>query len=297
MQCTRCGHKAVYHQRSSGQKLCEEDFLRYFDKKASRVLLREKVIGRGEKVGVALSGGKDSVTVLNLMAKISEKLDLEVHAIAVDEGIVGYRPPSLVRAELACDILDIPFHVVSFKDFFDTTLDEMMAKGDLGACTYCGVLRRKLLNEKARHLGLDVLATGHNLDDEVQAVMMNYIRGDVARLVRLGKTDGGGNLVKRIKPLREFPEKEVALYALLQGFDVAFDECPYTGNSFRYGVRDFINNLEKENPGIKFSILKGYGKILPLIAGYDGGAISSCEKCGEPSSGSLCKACELTESL
>jgi uncharacterized protein (TIGR00269 family) len=256
-------------------------------------MLKYDMIKRGEGMGVGLSGGKDSIATLFILNKLAKKLNLELCAIAIDEGIAGYRDKTLKAASSFCSGYNIPLHVVSFKETLGYTLDEMAGDNDLKACTYCGVFRRKLLNEKARELNLDKVATGHNLDDEVQVILMNYIRGDVERLVRLGRSINHEGFVRRVKPLVEMPEKEVALYAILKNFDVAFEECPYVVGSFRIGIRDFINDLEKNNAGIKYSILRGYQEILPFVMKYRSKDIKECKICGGPTSQELCKTCKL----
>lgn len=292
MQCTKCRGKAVYHRRYSGQRFCKEHFLQYFEEKVRKTIQKYKMIERGEKIGVALSGGKDSIATLSILNELGKKLDVDICAIAIDEGIEGYRNDTLKSVKSFCAERDIPLHIVSFEDRFGTTLDEIMRQ-EKNACTYCGVLRRRILGEKPRELGVDKLATGHNLDDEVQAIMMNYIRGDIERLVRLKHSLSHEKFIPRIKPLSEMPEKEVALYALLREFPVSFAECPYSLGTFRAGIRDFINELEKNNAGIKFSILKGYQKLLPYLELKK--AMHECEICGEPASQKICKTCLLVE--
>ncbi len=290
--CSRCEKKAVYFRRYSGQRFCKKHFLQYFEEKVRKTIQKYKMIERGEKIGVALSGGKDSITTLSVLNKLSKKLDLEICAIAVDEGIRGYRSATIKSARSFCSEQNIPLHIVSFRRRFGTTLDKIMRQ-EKNACTYCGVLRRRLLSEKARELRLDKLATGHNLDDEVQAIMMNYIRGDIERLARLKRSLLNKKFMPRIKPLSEMPEKEVALYALLREFPVSFAECPYSLGTFRAGIRDFVNGLEKNNAGIKFSILKGYQKLLPYLELKT--AMHECELCGEPTSQKICKTCSLVK--
>lgn len=291
--CTKCREKAVYHRRYSGQRFCREHFLQYFESKVGKTIQKYKMIERGEKIGVALSGGKDSITMLSLLNGLGKK-NLEICAIGVDEGIKGYRNATIKSASSFCSERNIPLHIVSFRKRFGTTLDKMMRQ-EKNACTYCGVLRRRVLSEKARELGMDKLATGHNLDDEVQAIMMNYIRGDVERLVRLKRSLSHEKFMPRIKPLSEMPEREVALYALLRDFPASFAECPYSLGTFRAGIRDFINELEKNNAGIKFSILKGYQKLLPYLELKI--AMRECEICGEPTSQKICKTCLLVKAL
>ncbi|MEE9594049.1 MAG: TIGR00269 family protein [Candidatus Hydrothermarchaeales archaeon] len=293
MRCVKCKEKAVYHRRYSGQMLCKEHFLEYFERKV-RKNIRKIGIKRGDSIGIGLSGGKDSMSTLQMLWKSSKKIGFELTCIGVDEGIDGYREETLAVAKAFTGELDVPFEVVSFKETYGRTLDEMADNGN--ACTYCGVLRRRLLNEKARKLGMDKLATGHNLDDEVQAVMMNYLRGDVERLIRLGNPISGDGFVGRIKPLSEMPEKEVALYSLLTNLGSSSSECPYS-QSFRSTTRDFINQLEKANPGIKFSVMRGYEKLSPHLKSYSRSELLKCSNCGEPSSQEVCNACKILKTL
>lgn len=295
LRCDRCSEDAVYLRRYSGQRMCREHFLDYFEQKVIRTVKKERMLRRGDIVGVGVSGGKDSLTTLHMLKNLERELDLEVHAIAVDEGVEGYRAETLEAADAFCRKEGIPLHVVSFKSGLGFTLDEVDKKRS--PCTYCGVFRRRLLNDAGIKLGLDKLATGHNLDDEVQAIMMNYISGDIERIARYGSGAGKHGLVQRIKPLAEMPEKEVALYALFRDLGASFKECPYAGGALRSMVRDWINALEKDHPGIKFSILAGSRKMQPLLKTGASKELRKCEKCGAPSSGSVCKACLLLEEI
>lgn len=295
--CDRCSEKAICSRRYSGQNFCKEHFIEYFENKVQKTLIKYQMIERNTKIAVGLSGGKDSITCTFILKGLEEKLGIQVSAILIDEGISGYRGRTIDTARKFCDEHKIPLMVLSFQDEIGHTLDSMVKKGEKNGCTYCGVFRRKLLNEAARGIGAVKLATGHNLDDEVQAIMMNYIRGDLDRLIRLSTTSKHRGFVPRIKPLMEMPEKEVALYTILKGFDISMDECPYARDSFRTGIRDFINNLEDQNPGIKFSILRGYQKIFPLIEKYELPPVGLCNKCGEPTSGDICKTCSLKKEI
>jgi uncharacterized protein (TIGR00269 family) len=292
--CDRCEGGAVYTRRSSGQRLCGTHFLSSFRERVRKGILREGRLRRGERIGVAVSGGKDSLATLHLLQEFSGDLSLSLEVLTVDEGIEGYRPLGVERVRRYCSRRGLSLHLLSFRDLFGRTLDEMVRQdGEKPPCSTCGVLRRRALNGKARELGLDRLATGHNLDDEIQTILMNYLRGDVERLLRLGRRTRKDGLVPRFRPLREVPEREVALYALLQGLPVGFEECPYSRRAFRNDVRAFLNRLERENPGIKYSLLRGYEKILPSLEGYRGKPIGLCSRCGEPSSGEVCQVCEL----
>lgn len=295
LRCDKCSERAVYLRRYSGQRFCREHFIEYFEGKVAKTIRKEKMVERGDKVGVGVSGGKDSLTTLFLLKKFSDKLGLEIHAIAVDEGVAGYREKTLSAARTFCAQHGLPLHTVTFKESFGVTLDTARGKGN--ACTYCGVLRRRLLNDKARELGLEKLATGHNLDDEVQAIMMNYLSGDLERIATYGSRERGADFVERIKPLAEMPEKEVALYAVLRGLMASFEECPYSAEGLRSKVRSWLNALEKNHPGIKFSILRGYRKMQPYFGDYTARELKHCRSCGEASAREVCKVCRLLEEI
>lgn len=297
MQCTRCRARAVYHRRYSGQAFCEEHFLSYLESKVHSTVKKHRMVGRGERVALGVSGGKDSLTMAYLLKKLEEKLDLELYAIAVDEGIPGYRDRTIENAKKFTGEMGLELEVVSFSEEYSMGLEEMVGKGEKTPCTYCGVFRREILNSRALALGADRLATGHNLDDESQAILMNYLKGDVERLERIGSTGGKKDLVQRVKPLMEVPEKEVALYSLLKNFPSEMEECPYAA-SFRIKVRDIINSLEEGSPGIKFSLLRGYQKILPhLQQGVSPPPLKNCASCSRTTSSRVCVSCRLKEEL
>ncbi len=193
--------------------------------------------------------------------------------------------------------------MVSYSDVFGKTLDEIsqisQEKDGPDTCTICGILRRSVLNQASRELGGDKLAIAHNLDDIVQTIMLNYLRGDMARLYRLRPKTGGDKkeFVPRIKPLREISEKEAAIYAMVQDFDIHSDECPYVGG-MRTEVRNFINKMEKNHPTTKYRILRMFDKIRPnLPVDLEDVQLSECKICGEPTTGDICRACELLDKI
>lgn len=288
-----CGKKAVYFRRYSGQKFCAKCFKKYFEKKFFEYI-RKKKIGREESIGVAVSGGKDSMVTLFLMQKLRKKLNIELKAILIDEGIAGYREDGIKKAKKTCKALDIELYIYSFNKMFGITIDETTRDEEIKPCSYCGVLRRKALNIAAKELELTRIATGHNLDDEAQAILMNYIKGDFERMARTEYAKPG--FVGRIKPISEFPEKEVLIYAIINKIDFSDLQCPYAGLSFRSKIRNFINELEEEHAGIKFSIVRGYARVLPYFK-VEVSKIKKCRLCNEPSSNEICNACRLLERI
>lgn len=301
MKCSKCDSVAVMSLRYSGHHLCADHFTDEFEQSVKDTILKGRMVEDGDRIAVAVSGGKDSTALLYVLDKIlADSLadrDVELFAITVDEGIIGYRDDTMKLARKVAGDLGIRQEIVSFKDEYGFDLDRAVQDGAM-PCTVCGVFRKNALNRAAKRLGATKVATGHNLDDESQSVMMNYLKGDMERLARFRPRRRQPGLVPRIKPLREIPEKEVALYGMVRGFYEESVECPYARLSFRSDVRDMMNRLEDLFPGTKRSTLEGYERVLELAgdrwAQMD---LSSCGICGEPCVKDICKACELEAKL
>ena len=179
---------------------------------------------------MAVSGGKDSLALLHILSKLKKYRPKTIlTAVTVDEGIVGYRDEALEIAAQTCKRLEIPHHVVSFKELYGFSLDEIVARArsrgetELTACAYCGVLRRKAINAGARKVGANKVATAHTLDDEVQTDLMNIFHGDIMRLAKEKPVTVEVHplLVQKIKPFCEIPENESALYAYVKKIRVS----------------------------------------------------------------------------
>lgn len=301
-ECSFCGRSAVYYQRSAGVYRCDRCLTDYVEKKFRNTISDYDLIESGEKVVAAVSGGTDSVTNLNLLGDFSNYKDVEILSLTIDEGIEGYRDESLPIARKNAGNLGIKHIVIGFEKVYGKTLDEMAEisreKNGPDVCTLCGVLRRSLLNQAARELGGDKLAVAHNLDDVTQTVLLNYLRGDMARLYRLGpKTKGKKGFVQRIKPLREITEKEIAIYSMLNDLGTHIDNCPYVGG-MRSEVRDFLNKMEENHPTTKYKILRMFDDIRPhLPVDFDDFSLTECEICGEPTTDTLCRPCQLLDKL
>jgi len=271
------------------------------ERKTKRELRRQMDLKeRSARIAVAVSGGKDSTVALHLIHKIlGERKDLDLCALTVDEGIDGYRDSSLPIVARACRKLGIEHLVVTFKELFGTTMDEIAGSSrKLSTCGYCGVLRRAAMNRAAKDWKATHLATGLNLDDTAQSILMNFSRGDVERLARLGPHKRVQNyLVPRIQPLRSVPESETLLYAVVNKLEFHDVECPYASEALRNSYRSVLSQLEDKYPGTRHSILRSYEEILPALEKlYPPAELGRCS-CGEPTMSEKCKACELLESL
>lgn len=289
MKCSRCKNKSIIELKYVGLALCKNCFIEYFEKRV-RKTAREGRFLKG-KIAVALSGGKDSTAVLYILGKIIKKNFI---AITIDGGIRGYDDKLLKNAKTLCKKLGIEHHIFSFREEFGYTIDDI-AKAKHG-CN-CGVFRRYLLNKKARELGASKLATGHNLDDEVESILMNMMRGDVARIVRGEGLAKNALFVPRIKPLQRCPENEVLLYAKLIFPKINFNiVCPYKKDVLRGSIKKMIDELEEKHSGVKFQIYEGNKRIREaLLKTAKTGTLNECKLCGEVAAGDVCQACRLQE--
>ena len=304
MVCKKCEVEPVIILPNSNIKLCRSCFIKYFEKKVFKTIAKYNLVEEKDKIAVGVSGGKDSLSVLSLLNRFSQKKrNLDIVAIAIDEGIHGYREKTLDTLKKYCEKNNIDLHIFSYKNEFGYSLDEMLRtiKG-VNPCSICGVLRRYLLNVGAKKLNASKLATGHNLDDEAQSIMMNQFRNNVKLNARLGPKTGvieDESFVPRIKPLYLLTEKEVMTYAYLKGLTDNFIECPNAEDSYRAQVRDWINMLEEKNPGTKHSIVNSYLEIMPMLKKQfkDKKELRYCKQCNEPCSMEVCKVCQIRNQL
>ena len=295
MPCKICKIKPVIKIPNSPRIVCKKCFLEYFEKKVRRTIRVHKLIAKKDIIAIGLSGGKDSLTCLDILSRVVHDRKRLI-AITIDEGIKGYRNKTLKDAKKFCKENSINLKIFSYKKEFNYTLDEIIKILKVNPCMVCGVFRRYLLNKKSRELGADILATGHNLDDECQSIMMNQFKGNLGLSAKLGPKTGiiaHKKFIGRIKPLYFMTEKEVRAYAFLKNFEVNFTECPNSKNTFRSYVYDILNLLEDRNPGTKHSILQSFLEILPLLKErYKDREIKTCKQCSEPSAKEICRACE-----
>lgn len=254
------------------------------------------MIDKKDNIVVAISGGKDSVTMAYLLNKILSKQGRPIKALLIDEGIPDYRPTTVIDAIKFCKNENIELTIVSAKKEFKFGLTDALKKLKMNPCTICGTMRRYLLNKYARKLGATKIATGHNLDDEAQTILMNQYKGNVQLSAKLGPVTGvkeHKKFIRRIKPLYFMTEKEVTIYSTLKGFEVKYTECPNARNTFRSQVRDQLNLLENAFAGAKNGIINSFLEILPTLKSKEHRKIVECSKCQEPSARPVCGMCEL----
>ena len=293
MVCKNCVENPVISRRYSGEVLCKSCFFRSFEKNANKELRTQiNILATNSnfsigKIGVAISGGKDSTVALHILKSYAENRKIKLVGLSVDEGIEGYRSESINCAVRECRRLKIPIEIFSYKELIGMTLNELLKKHppDASPCSPCGILRRRSLHIMARNSSVDCLVLGHNLDDFSQTVLMNHSRGDILRLIRMAPHQHvQPRLVPRLLPLRRLPEQEVYLYSLLKEMNFYDGNCPFSYEAQRNIFRKILLELENRQPGTRHSLLNGMEKIREDMP--EPSSIPNCPTCGEPSGGS-----------
>lgn len=309
--CDKCRNPAIHHQIYSGRSMCGAHLADSVRKKASKALRQQLQIPKGKHttILVAISGGKDSAVLLErIHENLSKRRDVTIVAGCVDEGIEGYRPPSLECARELAESLGVRFETVSYPELGFKEMDQVVTKmaeikDRKAPCSYCGVFRRQGINHLAERVGADVIALGHNLDDMAQTIMMNMQNGDIERTLRLAPHTSTplAGMAPRIVPLRWIPEQEIHLYALHKNLPIHHEECPHGDGALRFRHRETIAMMEADVPGTRHGLLRMADDLKKLHASA-GGTFNTiepinCPECGQICSGSLCKACEMKKAI
>lgn len=305
-KCVKCGKPAKITLSYGPHRFCTEHFNEFFEKRVRKTMRKYRLIKSKEKIAVGVSGGKDSAVALYMMNKILRKGN-EIVAVLIDEGIPNYRDKALKVAVKNCEEWKIPYEISSFEELYGLTNIEIMKKiskhRELGtSCAFCGVLRRNALNKIALKIKADKIATGHNLDDETQSIVMNFFENDWKRMSRLGAMVGVKNFKEfapRIKPLYETPEEEIILFAEMNEINYYKGQCcPFRWMAKRNMFRKMLDEFEMKFPGTKYSILQSFQTIKPRIQDlYAGDELKTCKKCGNPSSSDVCQVCKQIEKI
>lgn len=299
--CDSCSiDRAILKRPKTGKATCQNCFFKSFEDEIHHTILSNGLFQRGDKVAIGASGGKDSTVLAYVMKALNERHDygLDLFLLSIDEGITGYRDDSLETVKRNKEQYGLPLKVVSYKELYGWTMDAIVQKIGLKSnCTFCGVFRRQALDRGAMMLGVDKIVTGHNADDIAETVLMNILRGDIARLRRCTAiTTGSEGAIPRSKPFKYTYEKEIVMYAYFKKLDYFSTECIYSPNAYRGHARAFLKDLESVRPSVIIDIIFS-GDSLSVKEAVKMPVQGKCKRCGYISSQELCKACLLLEGL
>ncbi|MBQ4616434.1 MAG: TIGR00269 family protein [Mailhella sp.] len=297
MKCTRCKAHAVVALPSHNAAFCPECFLDFFSKQIDKGIREHNLMTKQDKVLVALSGGKDS---LALMLELGRQ-GYDVTGLHIDLGIPESSPAARGVVERFCQKYGFPL-IVRDMTAEGLPIPEVKAKLRRPICSACGKIKRYFFNQTAREGGFTVLATGHNLDDEVARLTSNTLRWDSAYLSDQGPMlEDSDGFAKKVKPFWRVTEFETANYAFLMGIENHYAPCPYsTGASFST-LKSLWLELEDKMPGRKMDFYHGFlerGKpAFQSVEKQDSDILAPCPRCGYPTSADVCGVCRIREAL
>lgn len=297
---TKCGRDAILKRPKTGDTLCKDCFFLAFETEIHDTIVNGKLFEPGNKVAIGASGGKDSTVLAYVLKTLNErhKYGLDLFLLSIDEGITGYRDDSLKTVVQNRDDYGLPLKILSYEELYGWTMDSIVTEiGRKNNCTFCGVFRRQALDRGAAILGVDCIVTGHNADDIAETVLMNILRGDIARLQRCTSViTAGADSIMRCKPLKYAYEKEIVMYAYFKQLVYFSTECIYAPNAYRGYARAFLKDLEKMRPSSIIDIIHS-GEQLQVNDNVKMPERRNCIRCGFVSSQEICKACVLLEGL
>ncbi len=305
--CSKCNKgPSVYFRAYSGEHLCKKCFLHSIEEKAAKTISKYSMLKYGEKLAIGVSGGKDSLSLLYVMKKYFDDHGRDpddLVAVTIDEGIKGYRDESLEIVKEFCSNLQVQSKVLSYKSLFGVDMDDAMVlrpSEKMSSCSMCGTFRRRAIDLAAESAGADVVATAHNMDDQLQTFMINLLAGDVERIGWMyPQPIEYRNGLKKVKPFVEIYEREIAFYALQREIPFQSEECPYMDESIRTDLRQFFNGLEDEHPGIKYNAYRSMTKVSEKLRASLAGQTrtGSCRVCGRDATGDVCSVCKTASAL
>jgi cytoplasmic tRNA 2-thiolation protein 1 len=299
MNCDRCENIVVYSRKYSGENLCSSCFSNSIVQKTAKTISKYNMIQNGDIVGVAVSGGKDSLSLLHVLKKMSESHNFKIIAITIDEGIPGYRDEALEIVKNFCDKLGVEHRTYSYKDLFDLTLEESLELREnekTSSCSICGILRRRAIDFGAKDLNVDVIATGHNLDDVLQTFIINTLSGDTTKIGWMEPTISTTK-DRKIKPFYEIYENEIVFYAFTNEIPFQSEQCPHMNEGIRTEIREFLNSLERHHSGIKNSMYGSVMKLIQIVKDTNYKQRRICQKCGNQCTGEICSVCAMLVNL
>jgi uncharacterized protein (TIGR00269 family) len=285
--------------------LCKEHFLEWIPEQTERFIKKYKMFSREEKILVAVSGGKDSLSLWDILTRLGYHADGLYIALGIDEGI-NYSNESHRLTEKFANERGLKLHVVDIAKEYGKNLPELSVishRGQEKPCSVCGLAKRHEMNRIARDLGYEALATGHNLDDEAAVLFGNTLNWLSEYIVRQGpvlpaSSDG---LARKVKPLCRFYEREMTAYALMRGIEYIYDECPFAEGSQSIFYKEALNQLETARPGAKLTFYLSFLEAkergdLFIEKTPKAQSLHPCSKCGQSTSApDLCSFCRMIE--
>jgi uncharacterized protein (TIGR00269 family) len=296
MKCRKCGGAAVLELRRHNAAFCAPDFLEFFRNQVREAIRKYRMFERDEPVLVAVSGGKDSLALWDVLIHEGYRTT----GLYLDLGIFDYSVQSRARCETFAAGRGVPLLVRRVEEEVGAPVPVIKSVTRRPPCSGCGLSKRYLMNRVALDEGLPVVATGHNLDDEAATLFGSVMHWRTDALPRQSPAlpSTHPKLVRRVKPLYRLSERETAAYAFLRRIDYIVEECPFAIGATSIAHKETLNRLEDASPGAKHNFLFGFlDKARPAFERAEAVTLNECVRCGQVTTGTLCAFCKLADQV
>lgn len=296
MKCRVCRAPAIIEVRRHNAGFCAPCFLKHCRDQVSRAVEAYDMLRPDDRVLVAVSGGKDSLALWDVLMRLGYQVD----GLYLGLGIGSYSDQSGEYARAFAAARGARLVEVDLPGDYGYGIPGGSAAAHRAPCSACGLSKRHLFNQAALDGGYDVVATGHNLDDEAAVLFGNVLRWDVAYMGRQHPAlPGGGGFVRKVKPLIRLGERETAAYCVIEGIDYIVEECPMAEGNRHLGYKSALNEIEDRSPGSKAAFLFGFlDRIAPMMtatAEAEREGLHPCPGCGAPTVSEVCAFCKLVD--
>ncbi len=294
MKCRVCRSPAVVEVRRHNAGFCADCFCRHCREQVRRVIEDHAMIQPGDRVLVAVSGGKDSLALWDLLLDLGYRVD----GLYIGLGISDYSDESAGYARSYARRREARLREIDLPTAYGFDIEGAARATRRVPCSACGLSKRHLFNQAAMEGGYDVVATGHNLDDEAAVLFGNVLRWDVAYLGRqLPVLPASHGFAKKVKPLVRLSERETAAYCVLRGIEYIVEECPMAEGNKHLGYKGALDQVEAQSPGSKaafyLTFVERVSEWFSEAAEEDREGLHPCPGCGSPTTGELCAFCRL----
>jgi len=296
MKCRKCGEPAVLELRRHNAAFCAPDFLGFFRNQVREAIRKHRMFARDEHVLVAVSGGKDSLGLWDVLLDEGYRTT----GLYLDLGIFDYSVESKAKCEAFAARRGAPLLVASVAEAVGAPVPVIQAVTRRPPCSGCGLSKRYLMNRVALEHGMPVVATGHNLDDEAATLLGSVLHWQTEALARQSPAlpSTHAKLVRRVKPLYRLSERETAAYAVLRRIDYIVEECPFAKGATSIAHKEILSRMEDASPGTKHNFLFGYlEKARPAFERAEAVTLNECARCGQVTTGTVCAFCKLADQV
>jgi uncharacterized protein (TIGR00269 family) len=300
VKCRVCRGPAVIDVRRQNANYCPDHFLRMCRDQVAKAIEQFDMLSPGQRVLVAISGGKDSLAVWDILRDLGYEADGFCIGLGIGDADGGYSDTSTAHAVAFAESRGWPLEVIGLREEHGFDVPTAAHVTRRVPCSACGLSKRHLFDDAARRGGYDVVVTGHNLDDEAAVLFGNVLRWDAEYLGRqLPVLEARDGFPKKVKPLVRLGERETAAWCVIRGIDYQVEECPMAAGNKHLGYKEALNGVEEASPGTKHAFYFGFldraAERFRADATPASGELGRCERCGAPTTGEVCAFCKLVD--